>query len=78
MNWWTRLRYGAACGAKPPWRLVDAGPCIIGSRTGNHEWHADGRGFIWNDSQWRWMGLTVNLSEVLRRHPNRGPQFEEH
>lgn len=70
---WARARYGPECGARPPWRLVDARPCCIRDRAGHlgrtDGWHADGTGFIWNDElgRWQWNGPVVDLSEELRR-----------
>ena len=88
---WSRARYGPQCGAEPPWRLPDAGPCCVRSRpAGGHlgeteGWHADGRGFIWNDElgRWQWMGPPIGPEEydVARwghyREPLGGPIFEE-
>lgn len=74
---WLRLgRYLPRCGAEPPWRLADAGPCIIpaGHETSHRDgaaWHADGSGFIWTDGQWRWMGPVVDLAEEYRDLPDR-------
>jgi hypothetical protein len=34
-------------------------------------WHADGNGFIWNATEWRWMGPVVDLAAELRDHPAR-------
>jgi hypothetical protein len=76
---WLRLgRYLPRCGAEPPWRLADAGPCIIpaGHETSGHDdadWHADGTGYIWNDhtGRWRWQGPILDLSREYRDLPDR-------
>jgi hypothetical protein len=71
------------CGAPPPWRLADAGPCIIpaGHETSGRvsaAWHADGNGYIWNATEWRWMGPLVDLAPEYRSDPARTPSgFEE-
>jgi hypothetical protein len=72
--WWLRK---PRCGALPPWRLIDAGPCC--RPAGHHrwkakhdpEWCADGNGFIWTATEWRWMGPVIDLADVLQDHPAR-------
>lgn len=64
------------CGALPPGHLTDAGPCIIprGHETSGRDdadWHADGYGFIWNATRWRWMGPVIDLAEEYRDLPDR-------
>lgn len=82
------LRFGRLlprCAAAPPWRLSDAGPCIIprgheASGRDDADWHADGNGFIWNKAtgHWSWMGPTLDLAEMYRDLPDREPNgFEE-
>jgi len=76
--------WGPRCGAEPPWRLADAGPCIIyrghdREDRENADWHADGWGFIWNATRWAWRGPRLDLSDALRDHPTRdssGDQYE--
>jgi hypothetical protein len=63
---WARLRWGPPCGAEPPAKLPDAGPCLLPRRrhgVPDEGWHADGNGYIWNDElgRWRWMGPVVDL-----------------
>lgn len=70
-----RNRRKPRCAAPPPWKLPDAAPCCC-PRGHEHtdrddrDWHADGRGFIWNDvlGQWRWMGPVVDLAEEYADH----------
>lgn len=73
------------CGARAPWRLApDCGPCIIpaGHETSGRDdadWHADGGGFIWSETEWRWMGPLADLDELYRSDPSRTPSgWEEY
>lgn len=68
--------WGPRCGAEPPWRLADAGACVV--YRGHSEvsddgqvWHADGTGYIWSATRWAWRGPMVDLADVLRDHPDR-------
>lgn len=70
------------CGAPAPWRLCDAGPCILpaGHETEPDDsapWHADGNGYIWSDTEWRWMGPLVDLADEYRSDPSRTPSGYE-
>lgn len=65
-------RFGPRCGAPPPWRLADdAGTCVgyrghdRDPRKDGPDWHADGRGYIWNDviGRWQWMGPVIDVEE---------------
>lgn len=81
--------WGPRCNAEPPWRLIDAGPCIVyrgheRREKGEHaDWHADGSGFIWNATRWQWMGPVIGPEEYAvaawgeYRDPPSGPVFIE-
>lgn len=71
LNWWPPVR---RCGAPPPWRLA-AHPTRRCTRPRGHTLnHADGQGYAWNDTQWTWVGPTVNLDDLYdpqrRTDPN--------
>jgi hypothetical protein len=68
--------WGPRCAAEPPWRLADAGPCIVYRGHDHTEddgqvWHADGTGYIWSATRWAWRGPLVDLSDDLLVHPAR-------
>jgi hypothetical protein len=69
--------WGPRCGDAPPWRLADAGPCIVYRGHGRHDreddqvWHADGYGFIWTADRWAWRGPTLDLADMYRDLPDR-------
>lgn len=75
IKWTKEHRESTRCGAEPPWRLVDAGTCVAPKghegADPDHDWHADGNGYIWTDTAWRWMGPVVDLSEEMANHPAR-------
>lgn len=72
--WGYRLRHpyrwlGPRCTATPPWRLADAGTCIIPRgherlARDDADWHADGTGYIWNADRWAWRGPVIDLSDL--------------
>lgn len=60
-------RYQPRCAATPPDLIGNAhpaaGPCILPRWYPNRKWHADGTGYIWNETQWAWRGDPIDLSE---------------
>lgn len=75
-DWWWRRK--PRCAAPPPWRLTDALPCC---RPTGHEtwdttdggpWHADGTGYIWDTTRWRWMGDPARMEGTHDAHQH-GP-----
>lgn len=76
LPWWLwRLlhpirTWGPRCRAHPPEKLPDADVCCVyrgheRSRRDDADWHADGQGYIWNDTlgRWSWRGPVVNLAD---------------
>lgn len=77
--WW---RSRPRCAAPGPWRLPDCGTCC---RPRGHEkwtkhdpdWHADGTGYIWNATRWRWMGEPVSVEDLYDLPPDVAAVFRE-
>jgi hypothetical protein len=77
-------RWGPRCADDPPWRLADAGTCIIyrGHTDLTPEgdlWHGDGNGYIWTADRWAWRGPMIDLATEYRDHPDRdtdGDQYQ--
>lgn len=66
-DWWWRTR--PRCGDTVAYPVID--PCIRpkgheGWKKNGPEWHADGSGYIWNHTTWRWTGRYPGEGRVLR------------
>lgn len=77
MNWLRLIprRFRRRCGALPPEKLPDAGPCTMYRghekdtlKSGSDEWfHWSGEPeneYLWNDTRWGWRGPVMDLHDM--------------